>query len=58
MNQHYFELKLFLQELELDPELVLSIGQKVFASEQQLYSNDKKLNNRLHTKFISTYLIN
>ena len=50
MNQHYLELKLFLQELEQDPELVMTKGLKVFESEQQLYGNDKKLNHRLHTK--------
>lgn len=50
MNQHYLELKVFLQKLEQDPELVMDKGQKVFESEQQLYSNDKKLNHRLHSK--------
>lgn len=48
MNQHYLELKLFLQEIERDPEIAMNPDYTVFKSESRLYGTDKGVNHRLH----------
>lgn len=45
MNHHYFDLKLYLQEAEQHPEVVMN---DVFVSEIRLYGLDKKVNHCLH----------
>lgn len=50
MNLHYLELKLYLQEVERTPEIVLDKDYAVFRSEQKLYCDNEKLNHRLHTQ--------
>ena len=50
MNQHYLELKLFLQEVEHNPLVILDESYQVFVSEQRLYSDEKATNHRLHAK--------
>ena len=49
MSQHYLELKLFLQEIENDPEIAINPEYMVFTSEPRLYGQDKRVNHRLHT---------
>lgn len=51
MNQHYLELKLFLQELQVNPEIALNPDYMVFKSEPRLYGQDKEVNHRLHTHY-------
>ena len=46
MNQHYLELKLFLQEVECDPAVVMDKHYQVFRSEERLYGNIKQTNHR------------
>ena len=41
MNQHYLELKLFLEEVELCPDIILKMNVAVFKSEVQLYNSGK-----------------
>ena len=36
MNQHYLELKLYLQEVECDPSVVMDKHYQVFRSEEKL----------------------
>ena len=48
MNQHYLELKLFLQEVESNPAVVLNKEYQVFSSEGKLYENAKETNHRCH----------
>ena len=48
MRRHYLELKIFLEEIELNPQTAMNRDFEVFASEKQLYSQDKKCNHRLH----------
>ena len=43
MNQHYLELKMFLQEVENHPEVVMDKDYKVFRSEDRLYGDAYKL---------------
>ena len=50
MNAHYLELQLYLQEIEKNPAVVLDRDYRVFWSEERLYSDDKKVNHRCHTK--------
>ena len=50
MNQHYLELKLFLQEVEHFPEVVMDKNLKVFRSEERLYGDKNVVNHRLHLK--------
>ena len=54
MRHHYLELRMFLEEIERNPPTALMKDFKVFASEEQLYGQDKKCNHRLHPlyKFI------
>ena len=47
MKQHYLELKLFLEEVEECPAIVLNRYHPVFPSEPRLY-NDSKFNHREH----------
>ena len=47
MNQHYLELKKFLQEVQSHPEATLSDKYRVFSSEKRLYESNKKVNHRL-----------
>ena len=49
MNQHYLELKIFLQ-VEEDPEVAMNKDYNVFRSEERLYGNEKDINHRLHLK--------
>ena len=49
MNQHYLELRLFLEEVELNPQIAMDKEFKVFASEERLYGVEKKINHRLHS---------
>ena len=51
MNTHYLELKVFLQELEGDPEVAMCADVEVFKSEPGLYGHNKKTNHRLHPKY-------
>lgn len=51
-NVHNKELLDFLQRLIDTPSLILNREQIVFPSEPRLYSNDKKLNHRLRSKYI------
>ena len=46
MNQHYLELKLYLQEVECDPSVVMDKYYQVFRSEERLYGNNKTTNHR------------
>ena len=48
MNQHYLELKMYLQEVECDPAIVMDKDYRVFRSEERLYSNSKQINHRCH----------
>ena len=48
MRQHYLELKLFLQELQQYPEIVINRYHQVFVSEPQLYAKYGKMNHRDH----------
>ena len=52
MNVHYKELLDFLQRLIDTPSLILNREHIVFPSEPRLYSNDKKLNHRLRSKYV------
>ena len=55
-NEHYLELKTFLQEIEQDPAIVLNKDHVVFKSElTTLYGEDVKVNHRLHTKAIPVH---
>ena len=47
MNVHYLELQVYLQELKIDPELVMDKNYRVFKSEEKLYGNNK-FNHRCH----------
>lgn len=48
MNKHYLELKVFLEEVELNPHIALDKDYKVFVSEDLIYGSNKKLNHCLH----------
>ena len=50
MNQHYLELKLYLQEVEHHPEIVMDKDCKVFRSEENLYGDNKSINHRKRWK--------
>ena len=50
MNQHYLELKLFLEEIEHNPLLVMDEYYRVFTSEKRLYGSEKDVNHRLRIK--------
>ena len=41
MNQHYLELKLFLEEVLLRPDIIFKMNVAVFTSEVQLYNSSK-----------------
>ena len=52
MNQHYLELKLFLEELELNPQTILNKDFKVFCSESRLYEQENQMvNHRSHSMY-------
>ena len=51
MNQHYLELKMFLLEVEHDPETAMNRDHEVFTSERRHYGKDKKVNHRLHPSY-------
>ena len=46
MNQHYHELKLFLEEVEHHPEVIMERKYSVFQSEERLYADNNKVNHR------------
>lgn len=48
MNQHYLELKLFLEDVQQHPHIILKSNTKVFVSEPSLYDVDSKVNHRVH----------
>ncbi len=52
MNQHYFELQLYLQEITKDPIIAFDSEYHVFLSEKRLYGNDRKLNHRLKRQVV------
>ena len=54
MNQHYLELKLFLEEIEQHPDIMLNSSIQVFKSEARLYA-DCKINHRTHKKSIAMH---
>lgn len=51
MNMHYLELQTFLSEAEHFPETAMDRNIQVFPSEKRLYSEDKKVNHRLHSAY-------
>ena len=51
MNQHYLELKLFLEEVELNPRTAMDKEFKVIGSEERLYGVEKKINHCLHSMY-------
>ena len=51
MNQHYLELRLFLEEVELNPQTAMEKDFKVFASEERLYGDETKINHCLHPMY-------
>ena len=46
MDQHYLELKLYLQEVECDLSVVMDKHYQVFRSEERLYGNNRTTNHR------------
>ena len=48
MRKHYLELKNFLEEMEVHPEIATENGHEVFISERRLYGPNKKTNHRNH----------
>ena len=54
MNQHYLELKLFLEEIEQHPDIMLNSSIQVFKSEARLYA-DCKINHCTHKKSIAMH---
>ena len=55
MNEHYLELKIYLQEIEHRPELVMEKDYVVFRSEKELYGDNKRINHRLHLTSQAVY---
>ena len=55
MNTHYFELQVFLQELDKNPEIIMNQHHQVYTSEERLYG-DEKVNHCCHVK--SKYIHN
>lgn len=55
MNQHYLELKVFLQEVKSHPEVVLDNKHHVLVSEKRLYGCDKEVNHCLHPRLQAVY---
>ncbi len=51
MQLHYLELKIFLDELESNPEIIADRELKVFVSEKVLYTAEHKLNHRSHHSY-------
>lgn len=51
MRQHYLELKLFLQQIQLDPQTAMNADTQVFVSERRLYGTNTKYNHRLHSMY-------
>lgn len=47
MNKHYLELQLFLEQVQLNPQIAMDKEFQVF-SEKRLYSDSKTTNHRLH----------
>ena len=47
MNKHYLEIQLFLEQVEVDPLIVMDKEYEVFF-EKRLYSDSKTTNQRLH----------
>ena len=56
MNQHYLELKTYLQEVERHPEVVMDKSYTVFRSERNFYGADKKTNHCQHSKSRAVYV--
>ena len=54
MNQHYYELKLFLEEVKQVPAVMLRMNLQVF-KEDQLYSDNCKINHRCKVKLIKVH---
>ena len=55
MNTHYYELQIFLQELEEHPENIMDKHYRVFKSEEKLYRDNQKVNHRCHIKSKCVY---
>ena len=53
MNIHYQELLSFLNLLAINPTCLLNSEAYVFSSELRLYSDDHRVNHRLHAQYIS-----
>ncbi len=52
MNKHYLELKLFLGELEENPQTIFNKDFKVFYSESRIYEQEnQKVNHRAHSTY-------
>ena len=58
MRIHYFELQVFLEEVEKHPEIASERFQKVFTSEPRLYSSSVKTNHRLRNQCVWDFLFN
>ena len=58
MNQHYFELLMYLENLAQHPRLILDKNLRVFPSEPRLYGDCPTTNHRLHKNYmqVCTYL--
>ena len=55
MNNHYFELLCFLNDVLTSPELLLVKNYRVFQSESRLYGNSTTTNHRIHKNASSVY---
>ena len=51
MNQHNLELQQLLKRLKDNPQILVDRCLKVFHSEERVYSSEKSVNHRLHTKY-------
>lgn len=52
MNEHYFELQLYLQEIPKNPMIAFDSKYHVFSSEKRLYGNNRKLNHHLKRQVV------
>ena len=50
MKAHYLELQIWLDKIQRNPAVIFNRQYHVFQSEERLYSDDKKVNHRHHTK--------
>jgi len=58
MNQHYLELKIFLLDVESNPDIVFDLSYQVFASKKRLYGSDGKVNHCLKSPAVYQNLFN